>query len=95
MTFEEVAKKFKTSLNLEAPLKSEGLSSEEAAKRLLENGKNELTPPKKTPLIYRYFHALINIFNLMLLFSGILSFILYAIDSSDNSNVPIHKHIIF
>lgn len=87
MSFEEVATNFESKLNVEEPLKSEGLSSSEAEARLLKNGKNEITPPKRTPLIIKYLHALSGIFNVMLLVSGILAFILYAIDSSDNSNV--------
>ena len=64
-----------------------GLTSEVADERLQLEGQNALTPPKKKPLWMLYLLHFTQLFNVLLIISGILSFILYAIDSSTNTNV--------
>ncbi len=59
-----------------------GLSSTEAAARLLRDGPNALTPPKKDPLWFKLFMHLAGGFSLLLWAGSVLCFIVYAIDAS-------------
>ena len=59
-----------------------GLSHTEAAARLLRDGPNALTPPKKDPLWFKLFMHLAGGFSLLLWAGSVLCFIVYAIDSS-------------
>ena len=52
--------------------------------RLAELGPNMMTPPKQVPGILKYLIALGNLFNVLLIVSGVLSFILVAIDPVAN-----------
>lgn len=70
---EEVAAKYNTSIDLTTPAKSQGLTSAEAAKRLVEYGPNALTPPKKRNPFLRYLDFLMGLFNLLLIGAGILT----------------------
>jgi sodium/potassium-transporting ATPase subunit alpha len=84
MTIDEVASKYSVSINESKPSESMGLSTAEAQKRLLENGPNMLTPPKKRHWILRFIDLLMGLFNLLLIICGIGAFILYAIDTVAN-----------
>ena len=59
-----------------------GLSSDEAASRLLRYGPNALTPPKKPPMWYKLFMHLAGGFSLLLWAGAVLCFIVYGIDGS-------------
>lgn len=87
MTAEQVAAKFGTHLDISDIKASMGLTSTAAADRLKLEGANALTPPKKKPLWLLYLMHFTQLFNVLLIMSGILSFILYAIDNSTNTNV--------
>jgi sodium/potassium-transporting ATPase subunit alpha len=66
-------------INLQNIEKSAGLSSSEAAKRLLTYGKNRLTPPPKIPewkLLLKQFQ---NTFLMLLIASAVLSVVAFAI----------------
>ncbi|KAJ3202682.1 hypothetical protein HDU82_007181 [Entophlyctis luteolus] len=84
MSIAEVAAKYDVSINEAKPQDSQGLSAEEAAKRLLENGPNCLTPPKKRHWILRFLDILLGLFNMMLIVSGIACYILLGINYSAN-----------
>jgi sodium/potassium-transporting ATPase subunit alpha len=84
MTLDAVAAKYDTSINLAAPAKSMGLTSAEAAKRLVENGPNALTPAKKRSPFLRYLDFLLGLFNLLLLGAGALTYIVYGVDPVNN-----------
>jgi sodium/potassium-transporting ATPase subunit alpha len=64
LTPEALATKFNTSINIAKPAESKGLTAEEAAKRLIENGANVLTPPKKKGGLRKYLESLSSLFNL-------------------------------
>ena len=51
----------------------EGLTSETAEKRLLENGKNKLVEAKKESLIHRFFKQLIEPMTIILLVAAAIS----------------------
>lgn len=82
-----MAAKFGTHLMLDDLKLSLGLSAEMASDRLQLEGPNALTPPKKKSLWMLYLLHFTQLFNVLLIVSGVLSFILFAIDSSTNTNV--------
>lgn len=88
MTIEEVAEKYGTNVNAAAPAKSQGLSAEEAARRLEANGLNRLSPPATTPEWIKYLMQYTNPLLALLIVAGVLTFIAYAIqDPKDTSNI--------
>ncbi|KAI8905442.1 hypothetical protein EDD86DRAFT_241269 [Gorgonomyces haynaldii] len=90
LSIDELKEKCGTSFEITKPTNSDGLTVEEAKQRLIRNGPNALTPPKKRPAILQFLDALLGLFNLMLLISGIACYILYGIDPVGNaSNVYI------
>jgi sodium/potassium-transporting ATPase subunit alpha len=64
-----------------------GMSKEAVEEYHRIHGLNSLSPPKTPSLLIQYAKHLANVFNLLLMLSGVLSFVLYASDSSDNSNL--------
>ncbi|KAJ3053133.1 hypothetical protein HK097_004964 [Rhizophlyctis rosea] len=80
----EISSKFGVSFDTTKPSASQGLSSAEAAKRLAENGPNQLSPPKRRHPALQFLHHLLGLFNLMLIVSGIAAYILLAIDYEGN-----------
>lgn len=57
-----------------------GLTEAEAERRLLENGPNSLTPPKRTPLWLKFLHHLVGGFALLLWVGSGLCFFVYGIN---------------
>jgi sodium/potassium-transporting ATPase subunit alpha len=84
MSHEDVAERYGTRINLLKPQDSKGLTAEEAQHVLLEHGPNVLTPPKKRHPLLKFFDYLRSLFNLLLIISGILEYILLGIDYKDN-----------
>jgi Cation transporter/ATPase, N-terminus len=79
LTFQELAERYQTNINFDAPAKSLGLTSEEAAKRLKEDGPNMLSPPKQDPEIIKFLKQFTNLLMLMLIFAAGLAFISYGL----------------
>ena len=71
----ELEKRLKTSYQT-------GLSSEEAASRLQENGPNALTPPKSTPEWIKFLRTMFSGFASLLWVAGILCLIAYAMETA-------------
>ncbi|KAI9346108.1 hypothetical protein BDR26DRAFT_855871 [Obelidium mucronatum] len=87
LPLEELAKKFKTSVNFKSPQDSQDL--------LYQYGKNLLPKPKKESAIYRFFMCITNLFNLLLIFGGIAYIILWSFDPVENfANVYIGTVLI-
>ncbi|KAJ1561048.1 hypothetical protein HK405_005089, partial [Cladochytrium tenue] len=96
LSFEEIQAKYTTAFNPDKPLESGGLSSETAAQRLIENGPNMLSPPKKRHPFLKFLDILMGLFNLMLLVSGVAAYIILAIDPADNfQNTYVGAILIF
>ncbi|KAJ3019530.1 hypothetical protein HKX48_002007 [Thoreauomyces humboldtii] len=66
------------------PATSRGLTATEAAQRLATNGPNVLSQKKGVHPIILYFECLANLFNLLLLIAGVLTYVLYGIDPVGN-----------
>jgi magnesium-transporting ATPase (P-type) len=87
MSIAQVATKHGTQIDLSDPSKSFGLSVDTVNQRQKEEGKNAISPPKKKPLWLLYLSHFTQLFNVMLVVSGVLSLILFFIDRSSNINV--------
>lgn len=72
------------SIDVAKPAASQGLTSEAAAQRLLENGPNILSPPKQISPFMKFFHCLTSLFNLLLILAGILNYVLLGVDPQGN-----------
>lgn len=88
MTPQQVADKLQVAVNFTNIPQSHGLSDQQVKERLERDGRNELSPPKKTHPAIKFCKKLFGLFNSMLIVCSILGFILYIIDSSDPQNVP-------
>lgn len=67
LTIAQLAERYQTHVDAENPVKSRGLSREEAAKRLKSYGPNRLTPPPELPEILKYLKQFTNLLIVMLL----------------------------
>ncbi|KXN70492.1 hypothetical protein CONCODRAFT_70599 [Conidiobolus coronatus NRRL 28638] len=85
MPFDEVCKRYGTSINAAKPDQSPGLTESKAKEVLAQNGPNILSPPKKVHPILIFLHCLAALFNLLLILAGILTYVLYGIDPVENS----------
>lgn len=54
LSLPELAAKYKVELDLRDPVRSRGLTAEDARARLREHGPNQLTPPKELPAILQF-----------------------------------------
>lgn len=83
-----IADRFGCKLSEENPLLSEGLTAERAGLGIETYGLNRLTPPKRTPAWLMLVHEFTNPLTALLLLCALLSYILYALDSSkDMANI--------
>lgn len=87
LSLAELAAALQTSLDLADPRNSRGLTAAEAARRLAANGPNELTPPKELPEILKFLHHFTNMFMVMLMVAGALSFLAYGLDTEEPLNL--------
>lgn len=71
------------------------MSTSEAEASLAQNGPNCITPPPKKSLVLLFISHFGNLFNVLLLISGGLSFILYAIDRSQMVNLLLGAVLLF
>lgn len=76
-------------INVDDVEMSLGLTSQEAARRLLENGKNVLTPPAKMPEWKRFLMQFKNMFMVLLNTCALLSIVAFALqdDYEDKTNL--------
>ncbi|KAI0255351.1 aminophospholipid-transporting P-type ATPase [Lactifluus subvellereus] len=81
---QEIESLLSTSFNWVDPAQSSGLTTVEAEERLKRDGPNALTPPKKKSALQKYIDCLKSLFNIILIISGILEYILLGIDFHNN-----------
>lgn len=84
MSHKDVAERYETRINMEKPGESLGLTSQQVEQLLQEHGRNVLTPPKKRHPILKFLDYLRSVFNLLLIFAGILEYILLGISFKNN-----------
>ncbi|KAF5373122.1 hypothetical protein D9758_001480 [Tetrapyrgos nigripes] len=84
LPFDKLEETLKTSININDPASSVGLTRDEAKDRLAKNGLNILTPPKRRSALMKYIDRLLTMFNILLIIAGILEYILLGIDFKDN-----------
>jgi len=84
MAHSDVAEKYKTRIDMGRPGESLGLTTEQAEQLLLEHGPNVLTPPSRRHWILKFWDYLSSLFNLLLIFAGVLEYILLGINYKDN-----------
>ncbi|PVU90593.1 hypothetical protein BB559_004561 [Furculomyces boomerangus] len=80
----EVASKYNTSINENSIQNSTGLTTAQAAELLTKYGKNVLTPPKSKSGLMIFIECLLSLFNALLIFSGIMQYVLLALDPVGN-----------
>ena len=79
----------------------QGLSEEEAAKRLQQDGPNALSPPKQTPEIVKFLKQLFGGFAMLLWIGSILCFFAYTLEEvtstapKDYVSFLLVEHVIF
>ncbi|KAJ6583163.1 aminophospholipid-transporting P-type ATPase [Mycena vulgaris] len=73
-----------TSIDPKDPGASHGLTPAEAAARLQRDGPNVLTPLKKRSPFRQYIDRLLTMFNILLVFAGVLEYILLGVDFKAN-----------
>ena len=85
MPHQEVAERYKTSINLKKADESLGLTSQQAEQTLRDHGPNILTPPKTRHPFLKYLDCLSSLFNLLLILAGILEYILLGVNYKENT----------
>ncbi|KZS98811.1 aminophospholipid-transporting P-type ATPase [Sistotremastrum niveocremeum HHB9708] len=80
----KLAEALDTDIDFKTPASSNGLGEHEAKLRLDRDGKNILTPPKKKSAFERYLGCLLNLFNIILIASGVLEYILLGVQFHQN-----------
>merc|ERR1712106_700760 len=81
VSVEELCKRFKTEIE-------RGLTDSQAAKGLIEHGKNELTPPPTTPEWIKFCQCLFSGFAMLLWLGAFLCFLAYGIQASAYEEPP-------
>ncbi|KAF9036806.1 aminophospholipid-transporting P-type ATPase [Panaeolus papilionaceus] len=84
LSLEGLLAELKTEFNVNDPVHSFGLSTDEAKARLATNGPNVLTPPKKKSAIRKFLDRLLTMFNILLMVAGVLEYVLLGIDFHAN-----------
>lgn len=86
-TVAELSVMLSTELNEQDISKSNGLTDEIVKEKLISDGKNILSPPKKTPEWIKFLLHFTNFFMILLNIAGILSCIAYALDKTQPINL--------
>ncbi|KAL5514054.1 hypothetical protein ACEPAG_2815 [Sanghuangporus baumii] len=85
LSLDVLTAELQTSFNRNEPGRSFGLDDDEAQVRLERDGKNVLTPANKRSSFRMYIGCLLTMFNIILIVSGILVYVLLGIDPDANS----------
>eukprot|EP00760_Papus_ankaliazontas_P032430 PhM_4_TR5799/c0_g1_i1/m.26956/K01539/ATP1A; sodium/potassium-transporting ATPase subunit alpha len=86
LSLSELAQRYSTRINSEDAMKSEGLTSREAATRLKRDGLNRLTPKVSIPEYVKFLRQFKGLFQLLLIVGGALCFLSYAMEPADVEN---------
>ncbi|KAI9297033.1 hypothetical protein K502DRAFT_323467 [Neoconidiobolus thromboides FSU 785] len=84
LSVEEVIKRYETSININKPAESHGLGEEQIKKGREVYGPNLLSPAKRKHPFVRFLECLGNLFNVLMILAGLMTFIIFAIDPANN-----------
>ena len=84
MSLQDVASRYNTKINIAKPGESAGLTKSQVDQLLLEHGPNILTPHKKRNPFVNFLGYLSSLFNLLLILSGVVEYILLGISFKGN-----------
>jgi hypothetical protein len=87
LTVAQLGERFATHVDVANPVRSRGLSREEAARRLAAYGPNRLTPPPELPEILKFLRQFTDLLIVMLIVAAGLAFLGYGLNVSDSSTV--------
>lgn len=87
MSISDVLARYGTVFNAVHLQQSYGLSSGDCSNRLLQFGSNQLTRTAETSSIALFLQHLLGLFNLMLIVSGLLSIVLFILDTHSMMNL--------
>lgn len=85
LPIEEVCSRYNTHIDFAKPGASNGLPKETQTARQAQYGPNMLCPPKRVHPFLKFLHCLTELFTLMLIIAGILTYILYFMDPIANA----------
>jgi len=95
LSIPQVCELYHTKFNEESPEQSLGLTQEEAAQRLAQNGLNQLTPPKGTPQIVKFLSQFTSPFAIIPIVAGVATIILYGVDVHENIDRLVLALVLF
>lgn len=84
---DSLAEKYETHIDVADVKKSHGLTTDKVKQLLDEFGLNVLTPPPRVPLWLLFLLQFTNLLMVLLLLTGLMTFILYAIQPSNPTNL--------
>lgn len=84
LSVDEVADMYKTEVNQQKPESSIGLRAGVASDLLQKYGPNVLKPPKKKHWTLVFMECLCDLFNIMLLIAGFVTYVLFIMDPVNN-----------
>ena len=94
MPIEAVCQRYQVTIDQQKPQLSQGLTTAQVTDRTQTYGKNIMTPPKQLPLFVQYLVSLSNLFNVLLIVSGVLCYCILIIDATATSNIYIGAVLI-
>eukprot|EP01114_Cavostelium_apophysatum_P003849 TRINITY_DN1398_c0_g1_i3.p1 TRINITY_DN1398_c0_g1~~TRINITY_DN1398_c0_g1_i3.p1 ORF type:complete len:1025 (-),score=278.85 TRINITY_DN1398_c0_g1_i3:41-3115(-) len=80
ISVEELTQRYAVQIDAKNPIKSPGLTEDEAVARFNKYGPNALTPPKGTPRWLAFIREFFGLFSIMMELAGIGCFVNYAIN---------------
>lgn len=88
MTLKQIENRYNTNIDEENPERSIGISSiTTIEKNRQEFGENIMPTRKKKPLWIRYLNYMKNLFSMMLILAGVLTLIIFILDTSRWKNL--------
>jgi sodium/potassium-transporting ATPase subunit alpha len=94
LTAQEVASRYGTRLDEESPASSEGIDAQRVGELKALYGSNEFAPPMIHSPLIMYLKKLMSLLNIMLIIAGVLSYILYIIDTNVDDNLYLGSILI-
>lgn len=84
LPMDELCSRYDVHIDVQKPSASLGLTTATVTERIAMYGANVMTPPKQVSLVVKFLKCMGNLFNLLLVIAGLVSFIVYAIEPEGN-----------